>query len=139
MITLLRSYAELSQFQSFQDRFRYLQLKGVVGDATFGFSRYLNQAFYSSSKWHSTRNAVIIRDEGCDLGVDGYSIHDRIYIHHINPITLDQVESGDSALYDLDNLICCSYRTHLAIHYGDESLLPKVPVERKPNDMIPWR
>lgn len=139
MIMSHKSYSELIHFQTFKERFDYLKLKGIVGDATFGFDRHLNQEFYHSSKWRETRDEVIIRDNGCDLGVDGFAIHDRIYIHHIDPITLDQVRSDDICLYDLDNLISCSYTTHLAIHYGDASLLPKLPVDRKPNDTIPWR
>lgn len=129
----------MAKFKTFVERFKYLRLKGIVGNATFGFDRYINQKFYHSSKWRSVRNAVIIRDDGCDLGVPGYEIKDHVYIHHINPVRLDQIESMDRNLFDLDNLICCSYDTHLAIHYGDENLLPKTPIERKPNDMIPWR
>lgn len=133
-----KSYREVRKLETFLDRFRYLALRGNVGQATFGFDRWVNQGFYTSREWRQVRDAIIVRDEGCDLGLDGYEIHDRIYIHHINPITLKQLEAGDPCLLDPDNLITVTHRTHNAIHYGDERLLPRPLVERKPGDTKLW-
>ncbi|QEQ93501.1 HNH endonuclease [Streptomyces phage GirlPower] len=133
-----RSYREVRKLETFLERFRYLALRGNVGQATFGFDRWVNQGFYTSREWKQARDAIIVRDEGCDLGLDGYEIHDRIYIHHINPITLGQLEAGDPCLLDPDNLITVTHRTHNAIHYGDERLLPRPLVERKPGDTKLW-
>lgn len=134
-----KSYSELSHLHDFLERFRYLQLHGDVGENTFGVERYLNQALYKSKEWRDVRNLVIVRDEGCDLGIEGYEIRDRILIHHINPITVEDVENSSSLLFDPDNLICVSHLTHNAIHYGDESLLPKPVVIRVAGDTCPWR
>jgi hypothetical protein len=134
----IRTYSELRRIDTFEERFRYLSLSGVVGESTFGFDRYINQAFYRSTEWRRTRDQVIVRDLGCDLGVEGYEIHDRIYIHHMNPMTVDQIAHGDDAILDLEFLICTTHSTHNAIHYGDESLLPKPPVERRPGDTRLW-
>ena len=135
-----RSYRELSHLNTFQERYEYLRLKGAVGKETFGFDRYLNQALYSSSEWKRFRRQVIIRDNGCDLGDPDRPIKgDRIIIHHINPLTIEDLEKRADLIFDMDNVVCVSYNTHQAIHYGDESLLPKDPIERKPGDHIPWK
>lgn len=133
------SYRELLQLSSFEDRFAYLNLAGQVGYETFGSNRIFNQQFYHSSEWRRTRNGIILRDNACDLGVPGYEIHSRIYIHHINPITFEDIEFNSEALLDPENLICVSKQTHDAIHYGSESSLPKLPIERVPGDTCPWR
>ncbi|ASU03916.1 HNH endonuclease [Streptomyces phage Psst4] len=133
-----RSYRELRKLTTFVERFRYLALRGNVGQATFGFDRWVNQGFYTSREWRQARDRIIVRDEGCDLGIEGYEIHDRVYIHHINPITLQQLESGDPCLVDPDNLITVTHRTHNAIHYGDERLLPRPLVARQPGDTKLW-
>lgn len=134
-----RYYSELKRLQTFQERYEYLKLAGEVGNPTFGYNRYFNQKFYHSSEWRNVRNEVILRDNGCDLGVPDYEIHGRIYIHHINPITLQDVETLSDNLLNPDNLICVTFDTHNAIHYGDERTLPKVPLERTPGDTCPWR
>lgn len=134
----IRSYSELKKIDDFKERFRYLMLRGEVGRTTFGFDRYLNQAFYTSREWREVRHDVIVRDLGCDLGVEGYEIHDRIYIHHLNPMTVEDIESGDPRILDLDNLISTTHQTHNAIHYGDEGLLPRPPVERIRGDTKLW-
>lgn len=134
-----RSYRELLQFKTFEDRFDYLKLAGEVCDPTFGYDRYFNQQFYHSSEWRRARNRIILRDNGCDLGMPDYEIHGRIYIHHINPITKQDVEEFSDNLLDPDNLICVTFDTHNAIHYGDERTLPKTPIERAPGDTCPWR
>lgn len=116
-----------------------MRLVGSVGKETFGFDRYLNQIFYRSQKWKSIRDHVIIRDNGCDLGVEGYEIHGRVIIHHMNPITIHDIEHESEFLLDPEYLICTIHNTHNAIHFGDESLLIKAPVERTMNDTCPWR
>ena len=136
---IIRCYNELSRIDNYEERFRYLKLVGQVGESTFGFDRYLNQIVYSSKRWKQVRNAVIIRDEGRDMGVEGYEIQGRIVIHHMNPISIEDAEKDRDFIYDPEFLICVSPITHNAIHYGDESLLPKGPVDRVPNDMCPWR
>lgn len=136
---IIRCYKELSRINSYEERFRYLKLVGQVGESTFGFDRYLNQIVYSSRKWKQVRNAVIIRDEGRDMGVEGYEIQGRIVIHHMNPISIEDVEKDSDFIYDPEFLICVAPITHNAIHYGDESLLPKDPIDRFPNDTCPWR
>lgn len=135
-----RSYKELSRLKSFNEKFEYLRLNGQVGKDTFGFDRYLNQALYSSKEWRRFRRNVIIRDQGCDLGDPEREIQgDRIIIHHINPLTVEDLERRNPAIFDMDNVVCTSYLTHQAIHYGDESLLPQDPKERMPGDTIPWK
>lgn len=134
-----RSYRELLQFKTFEDRFDYLKLAGEVGNPTFGYDRYFNQQFYHSSEWRRARNRIILRDNGCDLGMPDYEIHGRIYIHHINPITKQDVEELSDNLFNPDNLICVTFDTHNAIHFGDERTLPKTPIERAPGDTCPWR
>lgn len=136
---IIRKHNELKRLNTFEERYEYLQLKGKVGEDTFGFDRYLNQLLYTSKRWRRTRDNVIIRDEGCDLGMEDYKIRGFIIIHHLNPITIEMVENDSNEIYDLDNLICTSHNTHNAIHYGNASLLPKLPVERRKNDTCPWR
>ena len=135
----IKTYSELITFPTFEERFKYLRLDGVVGKDTFGFDRYLNQLFYSSKEWKSIRDYVILRDNGCDLGVEGYEIQGRIFIHHMNPITTEDIAKRSKFLMDPEFLICTVHNTHNAIHYGDESLLITAPVERSPFDTCPWR
>lgn len=134
-----RSYLELIELKTFEDRFDYLQLGGVVGAMTFGSSRQLNQALYQSYEWKKIRDVIILRDNGCDLGIEGYDIFGHAYIHHLNPITKKQILDRDPILFDPNNLITVSYQTHQAIHYGDKSILLLDPVERFANDVAPWR
>lgn len=134
-----RCYSELIRIPSFDERYEYLKLAGEVGNPTFGYNRYFNQAFYHSSEWRRTRNGIILRDNGCDLGMDGYEIHGRIYIHHLNPITKEDIEEYSDILLDPENLVCVTFDTHNAIHYGDGSKLPQIPKERVPGDTCPWR
>lgn len=135
---MTRCYSELSKLNTFEERFNYLRLKGAVGADTFGFDRYLNQRFYRSPEWKTARRDVIIRDNGCDLGLKGYELYNNIYVHHMNPISPNDLIHGESWIYDPEYLICVSFDTHQAIHYGDISLLPKLPVERTMNDTCPW-
>lgn len=134
-----KSYRELSRIGSFEDRFRYLRLWGEVGRDTFGFVRVFNQRFYNSAEWKRVRREVILRDNGCDLGIPGHEIGGKVLIHHIRPLTMKDISEGSEALLDPDYLICVSHETHNAIHYGDEKLLPREPEERKPNDTCPWK
>lgn len=133
-----RTYSELRRLDTLEERFKYLSLRGQVGHITFGFDRYLNQRFYTSREWQNVRNLVIVRDDGCDLGVDGYDIHDRIYIHHMNPMTVDDITNGDDRILDPEFLISVTHRTHNGIHYGDSNSLPKKLVERRPGDTKLW-
>lgn len=137
MIT--RCYSELITLPTFEERYEYLRLGGFIGNETFGFDRYMNQIFYRSQKWKSIRDQVIIRDMGCDLGVEGYDIYGKILIHHMNPITLQDIERESAFLLNPEYLICTTHQTHNAIHYGDASLLVKAPIERRPNDTCPWK
>lgn len=134
-----RTYSELIKLDSFEDRFEYLKLDGIVGFRTFGSYRQLNQALYRSSKWKSIRDEIIYRDNGCDLGIEGRDIFINAYIHHLNPITKEQILDRDPVLFDPENLITVSYQTHQAIHYGDKSILLLEPIERFVNDVVPWR
>lgn len=134
----VRTYSELRRSNTFEDRFHYLKLGGAVADATFGFDRYINQQFYRSRQWRDIRNHVIARDEGLDLGCHGYEIYDRIVIHHMNPMRPEDIEHGDASILDPEFLITTTHRTHNAIHYGDESLLVRPLVERRPGDTTPW-
>ncbi len=136
---MLRTYSELSRLQTFRERFEYLRLDGIVGAETFGFDRYLNQVFYNSDEWKAVRKTVIIRDNGCDLGMDGYDIHGKIIVHHMNPFSIDDVLHRKEELLDPEFLISTVLNTHNAIHYGDESLLPSAPIVRTRNDTCPWR
>jgi hypothetical protein len=134
----IRAYSNLRGLTTLEDRFKYLALHGSVGRSTFGFDRYLNQSFYRSSQWRQVRNHVIVRDSGCDLGIDGYEIHDSVYIHHMNPMTVDDLENYNPSILDPEFLICVTHRTHNAIHYGDLNLLPRLVAERKPGDTKLW-
>lgn len=133
------SYRELIQLKSFEERFEYLKLHGQVGRETFGFDRYLNQQFYRSKEWRQFRSLIITREEGLDLGLVGFPILGSPIVHHLNPLTPEDVENSTDVLFDPNNVILVSHNTHEAIHYGDANLLPKAPIERRPNDTIPWR
>lgn len=133
----IKTYSELIQLPTFLERFEYLKLSGQVGQETFGFDRYLNQSFYHSSEWRPIRDYVIARDLGCDLGVEGYEIHGRVYIHHMNPITADDVKRATEFLTNPEYMICTTHNTHNAIHYGDASLLITEPVERNAIRYLP--
>lgn len=139
MSMTIRTYSELMSFSTYEERFRYLKLDGEVGKDTFGFDRYLNQIFYKSPEWKSLRDHIIIRDMGCDLAIEGREIYGRILIHHMNPITKEDVLNRSDLLLNPEYLICTSKLTHDAIHYGDEDLLIKDPVVRRPNDTCPWK
>ena len=138
-MTTIRTYSQLKQFQTFEERYDYLKLGGVVGEDTFGFDRYLNQNFYRSREWKHVRDEVIMRDNGCDLGIDGHEIRGKILIHHMNPITSEDIHRVSEYLLNPEYLICVAHRTHNAIHYGDESLIVTAPIERTQNDTCPWR
>ena len=135
----IRTYSELITIPTFEERFEYLQLKGSVGKDTFGYDRYLNQVLYRSPEWKRLRNRIIIRDGGCDLACDGYDIYDKVLIHHLNPITVEDVLARSRKVFDPDNLVCVSHNTHNAIHYGDMDLLVTGPIIRTKNDTCPWR
>ena len=135
---MIRTYSELRRFATIEERFRYLSLRGSVGEETFGFERWMNQAFYRSTEWRQIRNHVIVRDNGCDLGVEEFVIHDRIIIHHMNPMTVDDIREGNADILNPEFLISTSHRSHNAIHYGDEGLLPQPFVERRPGDTKLW-
>lgn len=136
---MIRTYSEFKKLKTFKERYNYLRLRGKVGESTFGFDRYINQRFYRSTRWKDARDSVIVRDGGCDLGCTGMELHDRIIIHHMNAITMEDIENDIDELYDPEYLVCTSSRTHEAIHYSDESLLPKEPVTRRKNDTTPWK
>lgn len=135
---MTRCYSELKTIEGFENRFNYLKLGNVVGDVTFGSNRYLNQKFYSSDEWKKARREVILRDGGCDLGVEGYDIFDKIIVHHMNPISIEDIVNREPWIVDPEYLICVSHLTHEAIHYSDESLLSSQLVERRPGDTCPW-
>lgn len=139
MRTFIKSYDELVQIPTFEERYEYLKLNGRIGEETFGFDRWLNQKFYQSDEWKNIRRDVILRDAGCDLGIEDREIVGRIYIHHMNPITVDDIILRSDYLLNPMYLICTSKLTHDAIHYGDKSLLQEVFKERKPYDTCPWR
>lgn len=139
VLTKIRCYQDISKLKSFLERFNYLKLDGYVGDATFGYQRYLNQFFYQSEEWKRARREVILRDNGCDLGIEGREIMDRVYIHHMNPITPQDIEERTRYLLDPEYLICVSHDTHNAIHYGNQNNLIFAPADRSPNDTSPWR
>ena len=136
---MIRRYSDLVQLKTFEDRFSYLKLHGKVGEETFGLDRYLNQQLYKSRRWQNIRSQVIIRDDGCDLGIDGRQMDNYIIIHHMNPISMEDIEEERDIVFDPEYLICCSSRTHKAIHFGDENLLIRDPIIRRPNDTCPWR
>ena len=134
-----KSYSEMLRYSSFEDRLKYLKLDGIVCNDTFGHYRYLNQVLYKSSEWKKIRRRVIIRDNGCDLGIAGREIEGQyILVHHINPITIDDILNRSLNVFDLNNLICCTKRTHNAIHYGDKKILLKEPITRRPGDTCLW-
>lgn len=135
----IRTYSELITIPTFEERFEYLQLKGSVGKDTFGYDRYLNQVLYRSPEWKRVRNQIIIRDDGCDLACDGYDVYGKVLIHHLNPITVEDVLARSRKVFDPDNLVCVSHNTHNAIHYGDVDLLVTGPIIRTKNDTCPWR
>lgn len=139
MTTSIKSYKELIKLKTFEERLRYLQLNANVGIETFGSGRWLNQRLYHSSLWADVKNEIVIRDNGCDLGLEGYEIRGHIYIHHLNPITKEDVLNNSSKLYDPNNLICVSFDTHQSIHYGSECAALSQLVERRPNDTCPWK
>ena len=137
---MIRTYSELITIPTFEERFRYLKLDGRVGEDTFGFDRYLNQEFYQrSQEWKDVRNFVILRDCGCDLAIEGREIMSRIYVHHMNPITKEDILHRSKILLDPEYLVCVAKNTHDAIHYGDERILFTNPIVRKANDTCPWR
>ena len=135
---MIRSYSELVRLNTFEERYEYLKLKGSVGKSTFGFDRYINQQFYRSAQWKSIRNHVIARDQGLDLAFEGYEIYDRIIIHHMNPMSVEDIEHGDDDILNPEFLICTTHKTHNAIHYGDKNLLALPFVERNANDTKLW-
>ena len=136
---MIRTYQHLLALPTFEERFQYLKLDGKVGQETFGFDRYLNQLLYTSDKWRRLRNQIIIRDNGCDLGIEGYDLHEGIIVHHMNPITIEDIKNVSDDIFNPEYLICTSLRTHNAIHYGDEKLLTQLPVERQPGDTCLWK
>lgn len=135
----MKTYSELKELKTFKERFDYLKIGGLVGESTFGSHRWVNQRFYHSPEWKRIRDIVIIRDLGCDLGIEGREIAQKIYIHHMNPIVIQDLIERSQLLLDPEYMICTSYMTHQAIHYGDESLLDLDPVERHSNDTFSWR
>jgi hypothetical protein len=135
---VIRTYAELRRLETFEERFRYLSIRGRVGEETFGFDRYINQQFYRSREWKLVRHEVIVRDEGRDLGIEGYEINGAILIHHMNPLTVAHIREADENMFDPNQLITTTHRTHNAIHYGDESLLPKPFIQRRRGDTQLW-
>jgi hypothetical protein len=137
-MTKIRTYSELRRLESFEERYAYLRLDGAVGVATFGFDRYLNQSFYRSQDWKSVRDQVIVRDNGCDLGIPGYEIHDALLVHHMNPISADDLKFKENWILDPQYLITTTSRTHNAIHYSDDSILPKTVLARVPGDTRLW-
>lgn len=138
VMTRTRSYSGLHKLFYFEERYEYLKLDGEVGRATFGFDRYINQKFYTSYEWKMARRDVIIRDNGCDLGIPGYEIHGALVIHHMNPMVSDDIIHGEEWILNPEYLITTTQNTHNAIHFGDESLLPKVVIARSPNDTKLW-
>lgn len=135
----IRTYSELTTLPTFEERFNYLRLDGAVCKETFGFDRYINQVFYRSQEWKRIRDLIIIRDNGCDLGVNGREIWGKIIVHHMNPISVDDIHSSTSHLLNPEYLVCVSLQTHNAIHYGDQNQLASTLVERSPNDTCPWK
>lgn len=136
---LIRRYSELIKLPTFEERYEYLRLAGLIGESTFGHDRYLNQVLYHSSEWLRFRKEMIVRDNSNDLALDGYPIVVGIILHHLNPLTIEDVENRSNRIFDPENVVCVSHKTHEAIHYGDKSLLPKMLVDRRPNDTCPWK
>lgn len=135
----MKTYQEMMMIPTFEGRYEYLKLNGRVGSDTFGFDRYLNQVLYQSPEWRRTRDRIILRDNGCDLGHPDHPIGGRIIIHHLNPLTPEDLENRSSIIFDENNMVCVSHNTHNAIHYGDADLLPKDYIPRQPNDTCPWK
>lgn len=135
---MIRTYSDLRKLNTLEDRYKYLALRGQVGETTFGFDRYMNQQFYASREWKRIRDHVILRDNGCDLGIEDHEIHKGLYIHHMNPMTVADIRDGNVSILDPEFLITVRLMTHNAIHYGDERLLPRPPVERRPGDTKLW-
>lgn len=129
----------MKRFRTFEERFNYLKLEGRVGEETFGYDRYINQMLYKSSRWLRLKDKIIIRDNGCDLGIEGREIHGPVTIHHINPITVEDILNEDPMVFDPDNLVCVSHMTHNAIHYSDENILIRDPIVRSEHDTCPWK
>lgn len=136
---MIKTYSELIRIPTFEERYQYLKLCGKVAGVTFGFRRWLNQEFYHSDEWLKFRNKIIIRDNGCDLALDGFEIFGSIIIHHLNPITYDDILNRNPCVFDPNNVVSTKLSTHNAIHYGDETLIPNIPVERTKYDTCPWR
>ena len=136
---MIKTYSELIQFKTLEERYRYLRIGGRVGEETFGFDRWMNQVFYKDPRWRDIRDEVITRDNGCDLGLEGYDIRGKIFVHHMNPVTKDDILYNFDSLLNPEFLISTSKRTHDAIHYGNEDLLPQSPIVRKRNDTCPWK
>lgn len=139
MTTTIRTYSELISLPTFEERYAYLKLDGIVGQETFGFDRWINQIFYKSEEWKKIKRFVVIRDEGCDLAVDGYEIHGSIYVHHMNPVDLKDIVDRTEYLLNPEYLICTSFLTHNGIHYGDKDHIPYQVAYREPNDTCPWK
>lgn len=139
MTTMIKTYSELIRFKTLEERYRYLRIGGRVGEETFGFDRWMNQVFYKDPRWRDIRDEVITRDNGCDLGLEGYDIHGKIFVHHMNPVTKDDILYNFDSLLNPEFLISTSKRTHDAIHYGNEDLLPQSPIVRTRNDTCPWK
>lgn len=135
----IKTYSELITLPTFEERFEYLRLNGAVGRETFGHDRYLNQTLYRSPEWKRFRREIIIRDNGCDLACEGYEIYEKVLIHHINPITVEDILERNPMVFDSENVVCTVLNTHNAIHYGDESLIIKTPIKRSRNDTCPWK
>lgn len=139
MMKNIRTHSDLITLPTFKERYEYLRLDGIVGEETFGFDRYINQIFYKSKEWLEVRDYVIIRDNGCDLGIEGHEIHNRILIHHMNPIRKEDILNRSDILLNPEYLITTTKRTHDAIHYGDKNILLDTPIERIKNDTCPWK
>lgn len=137
--TSIKTYSELILLPTFEERFEYLRLDGVVGKETFGYDRYLNQILYTSDEWRHFRDTIIVRDNGCNLACAGFDLYSRITVHHINPITVEDVVKRNPKVFDPENVVTTCHNTHMAIHYGDKELIMVVPVERRPGDTCPWR
>lgn len=136
---MIRTFSELRRLKTYEERYKYLRLFGKVGADTFGYDRYLNQMLYTSGRWQQTRDVVIVRDNGCDLSSKGHEIYGRIIIHHMNPISIEDIEEDRDEIFDPEFLVCTSSMSHSAIHFSDESLLPKPLIVRRKNDTCPWR
>jgi hypothetical protein len=138
MVNNVRSYQEMKRFITHEERFDYLKLRASVGESTFGFDRWINQNFYRSAQWKHTRNVVIARDMGLDMGVEGFEIYDKVIVHHMNPMRPEDIDDGDPDILNPEYLVCVAHRTHNAIYFGDKSLLPQPLIERKPGDTKLW-